>query len=49
MNARAGAAIGAGGVSGPRRIAAWVASLLVGTPSTGATSNDANGWVGRCG
>ena len=25
------------------------ASLLVGTPCTGVTSNDANGWVGRCG
>ena len=49
MNARAGAAVGAGGASSPRRKAAWAASLLVGTPSTGVTSNDANSWVGRCG
>ena len=49
MNARTGAAVGAGGSSSPRRKAAWAASLLVGAPSTGVTSNDANGWVGRCG
>ena len=47
MNARAGAAVGAGGSSSPRRKAAWAASLLVGAPSTGVASNDANNWVGR--
>ena len=41
MNARAGAAVGAGGSSSPRRKAAWAASLLVGTSGAGVTSNDA--------
>ena len=50
MNARAGAAVGAGGFEQPApqsSVGPWALSLLVGT--RGVASNNANGWVGRCG